>query len=342
MSREFFGVTSDGRRVDQYMLRNGNGVTVKCVPYGCRITGILLPAASGHKDIVLGFDSLAQYEADGAAHGAFIGRYANRIKGASVRIGGRDYGLPKNDWGNFLHGSLNKRLFTAESEARDSVTFKTASPDGEDGFPGNMSITVRYALDDGDRLTMEYFARTDADTHFNLTNHAYFNLSAGMDGTIENHLLRIESGAFLETTEELIPTGRMIPVNGTPFDFRDWKTIGRDINSDDVNLKYGHGYDHCFLIKRRDPAGLSLAAEARSPNGDISMRVLTTQPAVQFYTGNFLDGTEKGKGCRMNRRAGFCLETQHYPDAPHHPGLPSTLLKLQEEFHETTVLEFGF
>ena len=176
MSREFFGVTSDGRRVDRYMLRNGNGVTVKCVPYGCRITGILLPAASGHKDIVLGFDSLAQYEADGSAHGAFIGRYANRIKGASVRIGGRDYGLPKNDWGNFLHGSLNKRLFTAESEARDSVTFKTASPDGEDGFPGNLSITVRYSLYDGNRLTMEYFARTDADTHVNLTNHAYFNL----------------------------------------------------------------------------------------------------------------------------------------------------------------------
>jgi aldose 1-epimerase len=342
MSREFFGVAADGRRVDQFELRNGNGVTVRCVPYGCRITSILLPAASGHRDIVLGFDSLDQYEADGAGHGAFIGRYANRIEGASVRIGGRDYRLLKNDGGNFLHGSLNKRLFTAESEARNSVTFKTVSRDGEDGFPGNLSITVRYALDDGNRLTMEYFAATDADTHVNLTNHAYFNLAAGMDETIENHLLRVESGAFLETTEKLIPTGRVIPVNGTPFDFRGWKTIGRDINSGDINLKYGRGYDHCFLIERKGPAGLSLAAEARSPDGELTMKVFTTQPAVQFYTGNFLDGTAHGKGRQISRRAGFCLETQHYPDAPHHPGFPSTLLKPEEEFHETTVLEFVF
>jgi aldose 1-epimerase len=188
---------------------------------------------------------------------------------------------------------------------------------------------------------MEYFAQTDAETHINLTNHTYFDL-AGMDETIENHLLRIESDRFLETTEDLIPTGRTIDVSGTPFDFRRQKAIGRDIGANDINLKYGRGYDHCFLIERSEPGEISLAAEACSPDGKRSVRVFTTQPAIQFYTGNFLDGTVKGKGRVFNHRAAFCLETQHYPDSPNHPDFPSTLLKPGEEFHETTILEFGF
>jgi aldose 1-epimerase len=342
MGRKHFGATADGRSIDQFELQNRNGVIVKCIPYGCCITNILLPSASGHADIVLGFDNLAGYESDKTGQGAFIGRYGTRIKDAVITVGGREYKLIKNDGENYLHGNLKKRVFTAEPESEKTVTFKTVSLAGEEGFPGELRITVKYSLGDDDKFTMDYFAQTDADTYINLTNHTYFDLAEGIDETIENHLLRIESEGFLETAEDLIPTGKTIKVAGTPFDFRHQKTIGRDIGADDINLKYGRGYDHCFLIKQEEPGGLSLAAEACSPGGEHSMKVFTTQPAMQFYTGNFLDGTVTGKGRVFNRRAAFCLETQHYPDAPSHPEFPSTLLKPGEEYHETTVLEFGF
>ena len=342
MSRTLFGVTADGLDVDMIELRNKNGLVVKCIPFGCCITHILLPSQRGPADIVLGFDKLSEYEADKTWQGAFVGRYANRIKGAPVRIGERDYALVKNDGGNYLHGALNKRVFTVEEADVKSVKFKTVSKDGEEGFPGELEITVVYSLGDDNRFTMDYFARTSADTHLNLTNHAYFDLSRGHDETIEKHLLRIESDAFLETTEDQIPTGKKINVDGTPFDFRNKKPIGRDIGADDINLKLGHGYDHCFLLKQGKPGELSFAAEAASPEGDLSLKVFTTQPAVQLYTGNFLDGTLAGKGRTFNRRAAFCLETQHYPDTPHHPDFPSTLLRPGEEFREKTVLEFSF
>jgi aldose 1-epimerase len=342
MSRTHFGATADGRGVDQFELRNRNGVAVHCIPYGCRITNILLPSASGHSDIVLGFDDMAGYESDKTSQGAFIGRYANRIARASVEIGGREYSLLQNDGVNYLHGNLQHRIFTVEEAGENFVAFKTVSRDGEDGFPGELRIGVTYSLGDDDRFTMEYSAAADAETHLNLTNHAYFDLAGGLDETIENHLLRIESGAFLETAEDLIPTGGIIDVTGTPFDFRRQKTIGRDIGADDINLKRGRGYDHCFILAQGKPGELTLAAEACSPGGERSMRVFTTQPAIQLYTGNFLDGTERGKGRTFSRRAAFCLETQHYPDSPHHPEFPSTLLKPGEEYHETTVLEFSF
>lgn len=334
MGRTHFGVASDGRGVDQFELGNRNGMVVRCISYGCRVTNILLPSASGHSDVVLGFDSLAEYEADDTAQGAFIGRYANRIKGASVNIGGRDYGILQNDGENYLHGSLMSRVFSAEGETESSVTFKTISKDGDDGFPGELRVTVVYSLDDDDRFTMEYFATTDAETHVNLTNHSYFDLADGMDGTIDNHLLRMESDRFLETSDDRIPTGRILDVEGTPFDFRRQRTIGRDIGAD--------GYDHCFVINRDEPRAMSLAAEACSPGGERSMRILTTQPAIQLYTGDMLDGTLRGKGRTFNRRAAFCLETQHYPDSPRHPEFPPTLLRPGEEFHEVTALEFSF
>ncbi|MDR1516288.1 MAG: galactose mutarotase [Synergistaceae bacterium] len=340
MARRHFGVTADGHDVDQFELTNKNGAVVRCLSYGCRVTNILLPSPSGHSDIVLGFDTIEEYEADDTAQGAFIGRYAGRIKGAFVTIGGRGYRLLENDGGNYLHGSLQKRVFTAEAETAKSVTFKTVSRDGEDGFPGTLRITVKYTLDDDNRFTMEYFAETDADTHINLTNHAYFNLAGA--GTIENHLLRIESGSFLETAEDLTPTGRIIDVTGTPFDFRREKAIGRDIDADEINLKYGRGYDHCFLVTRGEPGEMPLAAEACSPDRKRTLKVFTTQPAIQLYTGNFLDGTAKGKGRTFKRRAAFCLETQHCPDSPNHPHFPSTLLARGEKFYESTILEFGF
>ncbi|MDR1136736.1 MAG: galactose mutarotase [Synergistaceae bacterium] len=342
MSRKYFGATADGRDIYQLELRNRNGVIVKCVNFGCRLTNILLPSVSGHSDIILGFDDLTGYEADNSSQGAFIGRYANRIKDAEVSVAGHRYALMKNDGNNYLHGKLQNHAFSVEKELENSVTFKAVSPAGEEGFPGELKITVKYFLDDDDKFTMEYFAGTDADTYINLTNHAYFDLSDGMDETIENHLLRIESGAILETGEDLIPTGRVIETAGTPFDFTRQKTIGRDISADDINLKTGRGYDHCFLLEPREDSEPALAAEACAPGGERSIRIFTTQPAIQLYTGNFLDGTLSGKGRVFNRRAAFCLETQHYPDSPHHPEFPTTLLKPGEEFHETTVLQFGF
>jgi len=341
MSCAHFGLTSEGFGVNMIELSNSNGLVVKCIPYGCCITNIMLPSPQGPADIVLGFDELSGYEADKTGQGAFIGRYANRIKDASVRIAGKDYALMKNEGESYLHGLLQHRLFTVAGSCEKFVKFETVSKDGEEGFPGELEITVTYSLGDDNRLTMDYFARTNADTHINLTNHAYFDLACGRDETIEKHLLRIASDAFLETSEDLIPTGKKIGVEGTPFDFREKKPIGRDIGADDINLKIGRGYDHCFVLNGK-PGELSLAAEAISPDGARSMKVFTTQPAIQLYTGNFLDGTITGKGRRFNRRSAFCLETQHYPDTPHHPDFPSTLLKPGEEFHETTALEFSF
>jgi aldose 1-epimerase len=342
MELKRFGVTEDGQDVDLFELQNRNGVIVRCINYGCCITNILLPSASGHADIVLGFDDVAGYESDNSSQGAFVGRYAGRIKGAEMTIGGRSYKLTQNDGANYLHGSLSKHVFTAETDDDKTVTFKTVSDNGEDGFPGNLRVTVKYSLDDDDKFTMEYFALTDADTHVNFTNHAYFDLAEGIDETIDNHILQIESGAFLESTADLIPTGRIIPVDGTPLDFRRQKTIGRDISSDDKYIKIGRGYDHTFILNPPKAKDLILAAEACAPDGERSIRVFTTQPAIHLYTGNLLDGTFKGKGRIFTQRSAFCLETGHYPDSPHHPEFPATLLRPGEELHETTVLQFGF
>jgi len=341
MSRTHFGVTVDGLDVDMIELRNKNGVVVKCISYGCRITNILLPSPQGPADIILGYDKLSEYEADKTWQGAFVGRYANRIKGAAFSLGGKNYALMKNEGGNYLHGALEKRVFTVEESDGKSVKFKTISEDGEEGFPGELEITVVYSLGDDNRFTMEYFARTSADTHINFTNHSYFDLSCGRDGTIEKHLMRIESDAILETTDDYIPTVEM-NVEGTPFDFRNRKPIGRDIGADDKNLKIMGGYDNNYNLKQGKPGELVFAAEATSPEGERSIRVFTTLPAIQFYTANHLDGTLTGKGRTFNKRAAFTLETQSYPDAPNRPDFPSTLLKPGEEYHETTVFEFGF
>ncbi|GHS96219.1 aldose 1-epimerase [Synergistales bacterium] len=342
MAQKYFGKTKDGHDVEQFELKNKNGVIVKCINYGCRLTNILLPSQSGHDDIILGFDDIGGYEDDDSSQGAFIGRYANRIKGASFSMSGRDYKLLKNDGNNYLHGLLNKRVFAVSAASEGEVVFNAVSKDGEEGFPGELKVTVVYSLDDENKFASTYTATTDADTHVNLTNHTYFDLSLGRDATIENHILNIDSDSFLQTTEDLIPTGKIIDVAGTPFDFTKTKAIGRDIAQDDVNLKIGRGYDHCFLLKDGGRGELNFAAEVRAQDGRRSMKIFTTQPAIQLYTGNFLDGKLKGKGKVLTYRRGFCLETQHYPDTPHHPEFPSTLLKPGEEFSETTVLQFGF
>ena len=341
MSRTHFGVTADGLDVDMIELRNKNGVVVKCISYGCRITNILLPSPQGSADIVLGFDKLSEYEADATWQGAFVGRYANRIAGAAFTLGGKDYALMKNEGGNYLHGSLEKRVFAVEEADDMSVKFKTVSKDGEEGFPGELEITVIYSLDDDNRLTIEHFAKTSADTHINFTNHSYFDLSCGRDGTIEKHIMRIESDSILETTDDYIPTV-VLSVEGTPFDFRTKKSIGRDIGADEKNLKIMGGYDHNYNLRQGGKGELIFAAEVTSQEGERGIKVFTTLPAIQFYTSNHLDGTKSGKGRTFIKRAAFTLETQDYPDAPNRPDFPSTLLRRGEEYHNTTVFEFSF
>jgi aldose 1-epimerase len=341
MRRERCGTTRDGREVEQFILQNKNGVVVKCISYGCRLTGILLPVGAGRADILLGYDSLAEYEADDASQGAFVGRYANRIKNAEFTLSGRKYRLLKNDGANYLHGSLSGHVFAAKVAGENSVLFSDVSPAGEDGFPGELKTSVLYSLDDSNRFTMDIRAVTDADTHVNFVNHSYFDLSAGADETVENHVLRLDSRRILEISEDLCPTGRVLETPGTAFDFTAGKKIGRDIEADDVQLKLARGYDHCFLLDHARKE-LSMIAEATDPTGSVTLKALTTQPAVQLYTGNFLTGKDRGKGRVFNRRSGFCLETQHYPDSPNHPEFPSTLLRPGEEFHETTALEFHF
>jgi aldose 1-epimerase len=339
MGRKRFGTTADGDDVDQFDLQNRNGVIARCVNYGCRITNILLPSASGHTDIVVGPDSLPGCEADASGMGALAGRHAGVIGGAEFSIGDKTYKLTNNDGRDFIDGSLSKRVFSAERETASSVVFTASSPDGEDGFPGELELEVRYSLDDDDRLSIEYSARSDKATYLNLAARLFFDLSGGIDETIENHLLRLESGKYLET-EGSLPTGKVLDAKGTPLDFTHQRTIGRDMASGDPSVERAGGYDHFFPLA--GDGGLSLAAEACAPDGDLSIRVFTTQPALRLYTGNKLDGGVSGKGRAFTRHSAFCLEPQGYPDTPNRPEFPSALLAPGKAYHERTVLQFGF
>lgn len=339
VKNERCGETRDGEEVRRFTLRNGNGLVVRFLSLGCRLTEIQLPGERGG-DILLGCDTLAGYENDRFYHGALVGRYAGRIRGGSLPMPGGRAALSRAGGEHYLHGSLHRRVFDAEEAGENSVLLRAVSPDGEDGFPGELAVSVRYSLSEDDALTIEYFAAASADTHVNLTSHPYFDLSAGRDETIEAQTLRLHADRFLELDAGLCPTGRFIGCAGTPFDFSSPKPIGRDINADDRQLKYAGGYDHCFALNAGAQGEPSPAAVAEDPESGLRMTVLTTQPGIQFYSGNFLSGG--GKGRRHSPRAGFCLEAQRFPDSPNHPRFPSTLLKAGDEYRETTVLRFGY
>lgn len=324
-SRENFGVAQDGRPVELFSLRDRNGLAVRFTNYGCRVVGLLCNGAN----VALGFDDLQRYLTDDACHGAFVGRYANRIKNAAFSLGGKKYQLTKNDGENFLHGSLQHKIFSVKETTEKSVVFAHVSPAGTDGFPGNLAMEVTYIIE-GNHFTMQYRAETDAPTHVNFTNHTYFNLSAGEEKTVENHLLRLASDSFLEIGADLCPTGKILDARGTAFDFTKEKRIGKDIREKNPQLLLANGYDHCFLLNGRERETPVFAAELRDPQAKRALRVYTTQPAMQLYTGNFL----------KEKRASLCLETQHYPDSPNHPEFPGTLLRPGEIYNEATVWEF--
>lgn len=347
VKKESFGITSDGFAASLFTLRNENGTVVKVSDFGAVIVSIETKDRKGvYSDIVLGYDSVEGYETNGPSFGAPIGRHANRIGGAEFDLNGRKYILEKNDGNNNLHSGQNRYLRRpwsseiAESPLGAAVRFCLESPDGDQGFPGNVSVAVTYILTEEDSLILSYEAVTDQDTVVNLTNHSYFNLSGHDSGDVLKQKVWIDADYYTEADAESIPTGRLLPVDGTPMDFRKAKPIGQEIDSSYEAIVFGRGYDHNWVLKtekgRVSPvAGMEDEATGRG------MKVSTDLPGMQFYTGNFLDGTEKGKkGASYNRRAGACFETQFFPDSVHHENFPSPVLKAGEKFESQTVFHF--
>ena len=340
-----FGVTRDGEKVNEYIMSNPGGLAVSVLNYGCVIKNIFVPTKQGPVDVVVGHDTFADYENDfnspsSTCCGAFVGRYANRIENAEFSIGGQKYQLEANNGKNHLHGTFPQKLYDVKAFG-DTLLMETESPAGEDGFPGNLKISVRYILTEDNALRMDYRVSSDADTIINLTNHTYFNLDGG--GDVLNQKLRIYASRFLEGNNETCPTGNILPVVNTPMDFRAGKIIGKEIDSGySQTTMAGGGYDHCFVIDRGRGASQSLCAWASSDKTGISMKVYTTQPGVQLYTGNFLqDCPTPGKGgVPMQKYGGFALETQHFPCSPSHPEFPTTVLRAGKVFRANTTLRF--
>ena len=334
-----FGAMSDGCSAALYTLKAG-GIEAQITDYGGIIISLRVPDASGILgDIVHGFDTLDNYLGKQPYFGCIVGRYANRISGAEFRLDGVEYKLAKNDGANSLHGGLrgfDKVLWDAEARG-DSLRLTYRSPDGEEGYPGNLDVAVTYTVR-GAELIIEYEAATDNPTVVNLTNHTYFNLACG--GDVLSHELTLDAEYFTPAGRDLVPTGKVECVAGTPLDFRQPHVIGERIEARHDQIKFGGGYD-CNWVVDGEAGTLRRAAIVREPISGRSFDVLTTQPGIQFYTGNFLDGTLRGKGRVYSRRSGFCLETQHYPDSPNKPNFPSTVLRPGESYHEKTVFRFG-
>lgn len=348
LKKESFGKLPDGTPVDVYTLTNKNGVEAKITNYGATLTSIKAPDRTGKMDdVVLGYDSIDGYLAKNPHLGAIAGRYANRIANGEFKLNGKTYTLAKNNGPNHLHGGPNgfyKQIWTAsDASGKDgqAVSFKYLSKDGEENYPGNLTAIVTYTLTDKNELKIDYQATTDKATVLNLTNHAYFNLAGAGSGDVLGHELKINSKETTVVDKTLIPTGKMAPVAGTPFDFSKLTAIGARINDKNEQLEIGQGYDHNFVLA----TGGSLTAQAvevYEPTTGRVMEVFTDQPGVQLYTANHLDGSIVGKaGKTYNKRGGFCLETQHYPDSPNKPNFPTTTLKPGEKFHSTTIFKFS-
>lgn len=344
MIRAPFGKTADGQAVDAFTLKNTNGIEVQVITYGGIITSIKAPDRNGAiDDIVLGFDSIDGYVKGHPFFGAIIGRYGNRIARGRFTIDRQEYTLATNNGPNHLHGGVrgfDKHVWQADILTENSLRLSRVSPDGEEGYPGNLQVEVIYSLTNYNELIVDYSATTDLPTHVNLTQHSYFNLAGG-GADILGHELMIDADRYTPVNGELIPTGELAPVAGTPFDFRKPTAIGARINAPHPQIKNGQGYDHNFVLNREGTA-LELAARVVEPSSGRTMEVATTEPGLQFYAGNFLDGTIEGKGgTKYGRRSGFCLETQHFPDTPNQPEFPSTLLRPGSTYTSRTVFKFG-
>ncbi|MFZ0773264.1 MAG: aldose epimerase family protein [Candidatus Sulfotelmatobacter sp.] len=342
ITKQAFGHTAEGTGVDLYTLADGK-VEVRITNYGGIIVSLRAPDRNGKlDDVVLGYDSFEGYRANPAYFGAIIGRYANRIAHGSFQLDGKTYSIPKNNGDNALHGGIrgfDKVVWTAQ-EIKDGIELTYVSKDGEEGFPGTLTSTVRYTLNGG-ALRIEYSAATDKDTILNLTNHSYFNLAGQGKGEVLGHVVKINASKMTPVDANLIPTGELKSVEGTPFDFRTPHAIGERIAANDEQLRLGMGYDHNFVLDHAE-GQLAEAAEVYEPATGRILQVLTTQPGVQLYTGNHLDGSITGKEGRVYKpRFALCLETQHFPDSPNHANFPSTELKPGQKFHSVTVFQFS-
>ncbi len=341
--KQFYGMIG-ADSVHQYTLSNSKGMQVKLLDYGATVTNIIVADKEGRKgDVVLGFDSLPGYLQTGNPYfGSVVGRYANRIANAKFTLDGKTFQLAANNNGNSLHGGLkgfDKKIWKEKShetgEELVTIDMEYKSKDGEQGYPGNVTVTVSYTLTDDNDLIIYYIAATDKATPVNLTSHCYFNLSAGTDSTILDHVLMIKADRYTEVNDKLIPTGKLPEVKGTPMDFNSPKRIGDDIG------KVSGGFDHNWVLSKKKDS-LQMIASLYHPASGRYMEVLTTQPGIQFYSGNFLDNTLTGKqGKKYTQHAALCLETQHFPDSPNQPSFPSTILKPGEEYRQTTIYKFS-
>ncbi len=347
LTNKHFGTTPSGQLVTEFTLTNSNGLEMKVINYGCTITSLKVPDRNGLLgNIVLGFDQLAGYVSTNQHIGCIAGRYVNRIAFGKFSLDGKEYSLAQNLPPHHLHGGIKgfaRIVFDAE-EIHDKsgvgIRFTHLSPDGEEGYPGNLDVEVNYFLSNDNTLSFEYSAVTDQQTIINLTQHSYFNLNGGEKDILDQELT-VYADQFLPVDDLMIPTGETRNVADTPFDFRRSKKIGRDINLNDLQLRIGHGYDHCWVI-RKEMDDLSLAATLYDDASGRAMDVYTTEPGMQVYTANFLEGAPLlHNKVALRQRLGVCLETQHYPDSPNHPEFPSTVLKPGERYFSKSLLQFS-
>jgi aldose 1-epimerase len=340
-----FGKTKEGTPVQIFTLTNSKGMQARIMSYGGIVVSLKVPDRHGvMADVVLGYDNLKDYEENNSPFfGSLIGRYGNRIGHARFSLDGKEYTLEKNNGDNTLHGGshgFNTKVWTPKELPDGGLQLTYVSKDGEEGFPGTLTLVVTYHLTDSDELKIDYAATTDKPTVVNPTNHSYFNLKGAGNGNILDHVVTIYADRFTPVDAGLIPTGVLEPVKGTPFDFTKPTAVGARIGQNNEQLKLANGYDHNWVLNSGG-GKLALAAKVEEPTTGRVMEVLTTEPGIQFYTGNFLDGTIKGKGGKVyGFRSGLCLETQHFPDSPNKPKFPSTTLRPGQTFHSETVYRF--
>ncbi|HVU10865.1 MAG TPA: aldose epimerase family protein [Phototrophicaceae bacterium] len=340
ITQQSYGETASGVQVDEYTLTNANGLEMKVITFGGIITSLRVPDRAGKLDnIALGFGQLEDYESNAPYLGAIIGRFGNRLGNSRFTLDGIEYRITSNVGEHTLHGGaigFDKVVWKAEIVGAAALKLTYLSPDGEEGFPGNLTTTVVYTLSDDNALRIDYTATTDAPTIINLTNHTYFNLAGNGSGDVYNHRVMINAEGYTPVDAAQIPTGGIAPVEGTPLDFRQPTAVGRDIRSSHVQMVLSRGFDHNFVLNGKSPA-----ARVSEPTTGRVIEMTTTEPAVQFYTGNFLDGTLVGSaGATYRQGDGLCLETQHFPDAPHHDNFPSTVLRPGETYTSTTTYKF--